>query len=84
MVYPGGVHSRFEHVLGTMHVAGLIAESIAAEADSMKMTCNNSDWLACSTTWDTDRFPTSSRRCWTTRPDYPTRRFRSESYSSLT
>src|SRR5271156_5389252 len=28
MVYPGGVHSRFEHVLGTMHVAGLIAESI--------------------------------------------------------
>ena len=29
MVYPGGVHSRFEHVLGTMHVAGLIAESIA-------------------------------------------------------
>ena len=32
MVYPGGVHSRFEHVLGTMHVTGLIAESIAAEA----------------------------------------------------
>ena len=29
MVYPGGVHTRFEHVLGTMHVAGLIAESIA-------------------------------------------------------
>ena len=31
MVYPGGVHSRFEHVVGTMHVAGLIAESIADE-----------------------------------------------------
>jgi HD superfamily phosphohydrolase len=31
MVYPGGVHSRFEHVIGTMHVAGLIAESIADE-----------------------------------------------------
>ena len=29
LVYPGGVHTRFEHVLGTMHVAGLIAESIA-------------------------------------------------------
>jgi HD superfamily phosphohydrolase len=29
MVYPGGVHSRFEHVVGTMHVAGLIGESIA-------------------------------------------------------
>ena len=33
MVYPGGVHSRFEHVLGTMHVAGLIAESIADKVD---------------------------------------------------
>lgn len=32
MVYPGGVHSRFEHVIGTMHVAGLITESIAGEA----------------------------------------------------
>ena len=28
LVYPGGVHTRFEHVLGTMHVAGLIAESL--------------------------------------------------------
>jgi HD superfamily phosphohydrolase len=33
MVYPGGVHSRFEHVLGTMHVAGLVAESIADKVD---------------------------------------------------
>ncbi|MGA2663335.1 MAG: HD domain-containing protein [Nitrososphaerales archaeon] len=32
MVYPGGVHSRFEHVLGTMHVAGLMAESVADRA----------------------------------------------------
>ena len=32
MVYPGGVHTRFEHVVGTMHVAGLIAESIADKA----------------------------------------------------
>jgi HD superfamily phosphohydrolase len=29
MVYPGGVHTRFDHVLGTMHVAGLAGESIA-------------------------------------------------------
>ncbi len=32
LVYPGGVHTRFEHVLGTMHVAGLIADSIASKA----------------------------------------------------
>ena len=29
LVYPGAVHTRFEHVVGAMHVAGLIAESIA-------------------------------------------------------
>lgn len=29
MVYPGAVHTRFDHVLGAMHVAGLMAESIA-------------------------------------------------------
>lgn len=31
MVYPGAVHTRFEHVLGTMHVSGLIADSVASE-----------------------------------------------------
>lgn len=29
LVYPGGVHSRFEHVIGTMHVTGLIGQSVA-------------------------------------------------------
>jgi uncharacterized protein len=29
LVYPGAVHTRFEHVVGTMHVAGQIAESLA-------------------------------------------------------
>ncbi len=28
LVYPGAVHTRFEHVLGAMHVAGEITESI--------------------------------------------------------
>jgi HD superfamily phosphohydrolase len=29
MVYPGATHTRFEHVIGTMHVAGKVAESLA-------------------------------------------------------
>jgi HD superfamily phosphohydrolase len=29
LVYPGAVHSRFEHVVGTMHLAGQVAESLA-------------------------------------------------------
>lgn len=29
LVYPGAVHTRFEHVIGTMHVAGAVAESLA-------------------------------------------------------
>ncbi|MGD1054536.1 MAG: HD domain-containing protein [Nitrososphaerales archaeon] len=29
LVYPGAVHTRFEHVVGAMHVAGQIAESLA-------------------------------------------------------
>jgi len=33
LVYPGGVHSRFEHVIGTMHVAGLIGQSVADKAE---------------------------------------------------
>jgi len=32
LVYPGGVHTRFEHVVGTMHVAGLIGQSVAGRA----------------------------------------------------
>jgi uncharacterized protein len=32
LVYPGGVHSRFEHVIGTMHVAGLMGRSVADRA----------------------------------------------------
>lgn len=28
LVYPGATHTRFEHVIGTMHVAGLIADAL--------------------------------------------------------
>ena len=34
LVYPGAVHTRFEHVLGAMHVAGAIAQSIAEHFDA--------------------------------------------------
>jgi uncharacterized protein len=35
LVYPGAIHTRFEHVIGTMHVAGQIAETLvrASELD---------------------------------------------------
>jgi len=33
LVYPGAVHTRFEHVVGAMHVAGAIAQSLAGCAD---------------------------------------------------
>ncbi len=33
LVYPGAVHTRFEHVVGTMHVAGQIANSLRPTSD---------------------------------------------------
>ncbi len=33
LVYPGAVHTRFEHVIGTMHVAGQIADSLSDELE---------------------------------------------------
>jgi len=33
LVYPGAVHTRFEHVIGTMHVAGEVAQSLAIGFD---------------------------------------------------
>ncbi|MDV3278293.1 MAG: HD domain-containing protein [Nitrososphaerales archaeon] len=33
LVYPGAVHTRFEHVVGAMHVAGGIAESLSRHTD---------------------------------------------------
>ena len=32
MTYPGATHTRFEHVLGSMHVAGQIGESLAQDS----------------------------------------------------
>jgi HD superfamily phosphohydrolase len=33
LVYPGAVHTRFEHVIGAMHIAGRIAESLVQNSD---------------------------------------------------
>ncbi len=33
LVYPGAVHTRFEHVAGTMHVAGEVAEALSLWVD---------------------------------------------------
>jgi uncharacterized protein len=35
LVYPGAVHTRFEHVVGAMHVAGQIAEALGRNSLSM-------------------------------------------------
>jgi uncharacterized protein len=33
LVYPGATHTRFEHVIGTMHVAGLTGDVLARESE---------------------------------------------------
>lgn len=33
LVYPGAVHTRFEHVVGAMHVAGQIGESLVTSSE---------------------------------------------------
>ena len=35
LVYPGALHTRFDHTLGVMHVAGQMAESLELDPDSV-------------------------------------------------
>jgi HD superfamily phosphohydrolase len=37
MVYPGALHTRFDHTLGVFHVAGLIAERLQLTDDESKL-----------------------------------------------
>jgi len=36
LVFPGAVHTRFEHVIGTMHLAGEVAESLSSDSGLAK------------------------------------------------
>ena len=39
LVYPGAVHTRFEHSIGTLHVTGRILDAIARNAESDPRRC---------------------------------------------
>jgi HD superfamily phosphohydrolase len=47
LVYPGALHTRFEHLVGTMHVAHRILESLQRrEFDNAEHMFNNDEWQA--------------------------------------
>jgi hypothetical protein len=37
LVYPGALHTRFDHTLGVCHVAGLIADQLGLGDDERRM-----------------------------------------------
>src|SRR5947208_16724692 len=37
LVYPGALHTRFDHTLGVCHVAGLMAESLDLEEQEVEI-----------------------------------------------
>jgi HD domain len=40
LVYPGAVHTRFDHTLGVAHVAGLMARSLGFDEDRVALVQN--------------------------------------------
>lgn len=37
LVYPGALHTRFDHTLGVCHVAGMLAEQLGLKTDEMEL-----------------------------------------------
>ena len=37
LVYPGALHTRFDHTLGVMHVAGLMAQAVGLDRDDQEL-----------------------------------------------
>src|SRR5689334_6802165 len=37
LVYPGAVHTRFDHTLGVTHVAGLMARALGLDGDQVEL-----------------------------------------------
>jgi putative nucleotidyltransferase with HDIG domain len=37
LVYPGAVHTRFDHTLGVTHIAGLMAHALGLDADQVEL-----------------------------------------------
>src|SRR5205823_3369783 len=37
LVYPGAVHTRFDHTLGVMHIAGLMSRSLSLDSDETEL-----------------------------------------------
>jgi HD superfamily phosphohydrolase len=37
LVYPGALHTRFDHTLGVTHVAGLMAQALELDAEDMSL-----------------------------------------------
>ncbi len=42
LIFPGAEHSRFSHVLGTMHLAGRVYDAVAAKSDGRLPTARDS------------------------------------------